>query len=35
MDIIDPRIEEYAERFTTPHEALLAELSARPMPSSG
>ena len=27
MDIIDPRIEEYAERFTTPHEALLAELS--------
>ena len=28
MDIIDPRIEEYAERFTTPHEALLAELSA-------
>jgi caffeoyl-CoA O-methyltransferase len=27
MDIIDPRIEEYVERFTTPHEALLAELS--------
>ena len=27
MDIIDPRVEEYAERFTTPHEALLAELS--------
>jgi len=26
-DIIDPRVEEYAERFTTPHEALLAELS--------
>ena len=27
MDIIDPRIEEYAERFTTPHDPLLAELS--------
>jgi caffeoyl-CoA O-methyltransferase len=27
MEIIDPRIEQYAERFTTPHEALLAELS--------
>ncbi len=27
MDIIDPRIEEYVERFTTPHEALLQELS--------
>ena len=27
MDIIDPRIEEYVERFTTPHEALLHELS--------
>jgi caffeoyl-CoA O-methyltransferase len=26
-DIVDPRIEEYAERFTTPHDALLAELS--------
>ena len=25
MDIIDPRVEEYAERFTTPHEALLAD----------
>ena len=27
MDIIDPRIEEYVERFTAPHEELLAELS--------
>jgi caffeoyl-CoA O-methyltransferase len=27
VDILDPRIEEYTERFTTPHEALLAELS--------
>ena len=27
MDIIDPRIEEYVERFTSPHDALLAELS--------
>jgi len=27
MDIIEPRIEEYVERYTTPHEALLAELS--------
>jgi caffeoyl-CoA O-methyltransferase len=27
MEIIDPRIEEYVERFTTPHEPLLAELS--------
>jgi caffeoyl-CoA O-methyltransferase len=27
MDILDPRIEEYAERFTTPHEPLLAELA--------
>jgi caffeoyl-CoA O-methyltransferase len=27
MDIIDPRIEEYVERLTTPHEPLLAELS--------
>ena len=27
MDIIDPRIEEYVERFTTPHDPLLAELS--------
>ena len=27
MDVIDPRIEEYAERFTTPHDPLLTELS--------
>jgi caffeoyl-CoA O-methyltransferase len=27
MDVIDPRIEEYVERLTTPHEPLLAELS--------
>src|SRR3954470_6098996 len=28
MDVVDPRIEEYVERFTTPHDPLLAELSA-------
>jgi caffeoyl-CoA O-methyltransferase len=28
MDIIDPQIEEYVERLTTPHEDLLHELSA-------
>ena len=27
MEITNPRVEEYAERLTTPHEALLAELS--------
>jgi predicted O-methyltransferase YrrM len=27
MDIIDPRIEEYVERMSSPHEELLAELS--------
>ncbi|MFL5954078.1 MAG: O-methyltransferase [Gaiellaceae bacterium] len=27
MDVIDPRIEQYAEQFTSPHDALLAELS--------
>jgi caffeoyl-CoA O-methyltransferase len=27
MHIVDPRIEEYVERFTTPHDPLLAELS--------
>jgi caffeoyl-CoA O-methyltransferase len=27
MDIVDPRIEEYARRLTTPHDPLLAELS--------
>ena len=29
MDVIDPRIEAYAERMSSPHEALLAELSAQ------
>ncbi len=28
MDVIDPRIEEYAERLSSPHEPILAELSA-------
>ena len=28
VDLIDPRIEDYAERLTSPHEELLAELSA-------
>ncbi len=28
MDVIEPRIDEYAERMTSPHEELLAELSA-------
>lgn len=28
MDLVDPRIEDYAERLTSPHEPLLAELSA-------
>ena len=28
MDIVDPRIEEYVERLTSPHDPLLAELSA-------
>jgi caffeoyl-CoA O-methyltransferase len=27
MDIVDPQIEEYVERLTTPHEELLHELS--------
>ncbi|MDX6477379.1 MAG: caffeoyl-CoA O-methyltransferase [Gaiellaceae bacterium] len=27
MDVVDPRIEEYVERLTSPHEPLLAELS--------
>ena len=27
MDIVDPRIEDYAERVTSPHDPLLAELS--------
>ena len=28
MDLVDPRIEAYAEELTSPHEPLLAELSA-------
>lgn len=28
MDLVDPRIEDYAERLTSPHDPLLAELSA-------
>ncbi len=28
MDLVEPRIEEYAEKLTSPHEPLLAELSA-------
>jgi caffeoyl-CoA O-methyltransferase len=28
MDVVDPRIEEYVERLTSPHDPLLAELSA-------
>ena len=28
MDVIDPRIEQYVERLSSPHEDLLAELSA-------
>ena len=28
MDIVDPRIERYVERLTSPHDPLLAELSA-------
>jgi len=27
MDVIDPRLEDYLERMTSPHEDLLAELS--------
>ena len=29
MDLVDPRIEAYAERFSSPHDPLLAELSAQ------
>jgi caffeoyl-CoA O-methyltransferase len=29
MDVVDARIEEYTERLTSPHDPLLAELSAR------
>ncbi len=35
MDILDPRIEEYVERLTTPHDALLAELSEETARSLG
>ena len=29
MDILDPQLEQYLERLTTPHDGLLAELSER------
>jgi caffeoyl-CoA O-methyltransferase len=35
MDIIDPRIEEYVERMSSPHEPLLAELSEETRDSLG
>jgi caffeoyl-CoA O-methyltransferase len=35
MEITDPRIDEYVERLTTPHDALLAELSAETAKSLG
>ena len=35
MDIIDPRIEEYVERMSSPHEPLLAELSEETAVSLG
>jgi len=35
MDIIDPRIEEYVERTSSPHEPLLAELSEETRASLG
>jgi caffeoyl-CoA O-methyltransferase len=35
MDVIDPRIEEYVERLTTPHDPLLAELSEETRSSLG
>jgi caffeoyl-CoA O-methyltransferase len=35
MDVIDPRAEQYAERMTSPHDALLAELSAETAESVG
>jgi caffeoyl-CoA O-methyltransferase len=35
MDIIDPRIEQYVERLTTPHDALLHELSEETSQSVG
>jgi caffeoyl-CoA O-methyltransferase len=35
MDVIDPQIEEYVERLTTPHDPLLAELSEETRQSLG
>ena len=35
MDIVDPRIESYAERFSSPHDELLAELSAETVSALG
>jgi caffeoyl-CoA O-methyltransferase len=35
VDIIDPRIDRYAERLSSPHDALLAELSAETADSVG
>jgi caffeoyl-CoA O-methyltransferase len=35
MDVIDPRAEQYAERMTSPHDALLVELSAETAESVG
>jgi len=35
MQITDPRIDEYVERLTSPHDALLAELSAETATSLG
>ena len=35
MEITNPRIEEYVERLTTPHDALLAELSEETATSLG
>jgi caffeoyl-CoA O-methyltransferase len=35
MDVIDPQIEEYVERLTSPHDQLLAELSEETRQSLG
>jgi caffeoyl-CoA O-methyltransferase len=35
MEITDPRIEQYVERLTSPHDALLAELSTETATSLG
>jgi predicted O-methyltransferase YrrM len=35
MDIIDPRLEEYVERLSTPHDPLLAELATETAQSLG